>query len=124
MLVRSLETTSTGTCRPRVLMAVHGAGWGGAQLVALGQARALRGEYDLVIAVGDGPLRARLAEAATAVVGHPPNLPIWGASRGRWALQIARAVPDALRIAALVVRHRIDLVVVNSTTLVAPVIGA
>ena len=56
------------TSPDRVLMAVHGAEWGGAQLVALGQARALRGDYDLVIAVGHGPLRAAFAEAAAAVV--------------------------------------------------------
>ena len=41
--------------RTRVLMAVHSAERGGAQLVALGQARALRRDYDLVIAVGSGP---------------------------------------------------------------------
>ena len=28
-------------------MAVHSADWGGAQVVALGQVRTLRGEYDL-----------------------------------------------------------------------------
>ena len=58
-------------------MAVHDADWGGAQVVALGQARTLRGEYDLVIAIGHGPLRSGFAEAATAVVGRPTNLPIW-----------------------------------------------
>ena len=46
--------------RTRVLMAVHSAERGGAQLVALAQARALRRECDLVIAVGAGPLRARV----------------------------------------------------------------
>ena len=110
--------------RTRVLMAVHSAERGGAQLVALGQARALRREYDLVIAVGMGPLRAAFAEVAAAIVRGPTYLPIWGASRSRWALQIGRAIPDAVRFAALVRRHRIDVVVVNSTVLVAPVIGA
>ena len=110
--------------RARVLMAVHSAERGGAQLVALGQARALRREYDLVIAVGMGPLRAAFAQVAAAIVRGPTYLPIWGASRSRWALQIGRAIPDAVRFAALVRRHRIDVVVVNSTVLVAPVIGA
>ena len=105
-------------------MAVHSAQRGGAQLVALGQARALRREYDLVVAVGAGPLRAAFAEVATAVVRGPTCLPIWGASHRRWALQIGRAVPDAVRFAGLVRRHRIDVVVVNSTVLVAPVLGA
>jgi glycosyltransferase involved in cell wall biosynthesis/peptidoglycan/xylan/chitin deacetylase (PgdA/CDA1 family) len=105
-------------------MAVHSAERGGAQLVALGQARALRREHDLVVAVGTGPLRAGFAQVAAAIVRGPTYLPIWGASRGRWALQIGRAIPDALRFAALIRRHRIDVVVVNSTVLVAPVVGA
>jgi glycosyltransferase involved in cell wall biosynthesis/peptidoglycan/xylan/chitin deacetylase (PgdA/CDA1 family) len=110
--------------RARVLMAVHSAERAGAQLVALGQARALRREYDLVIAVGMGPLRAAFAQVAAAIVRGPTYLPIWGAARSRWALQIGRAIPDAVRFAALVRRHRIDVVVVNSTVLVAPVVGA
>jgi glycosyltransferase involved in cell wall biosynthesis/peptidoglycan/xylan/chitin deacetylase (PgdA/CDA1 family) len=105
-------------------MTVHSGQRGGAQLVALGQARALQREYDLVIAVGAGPLRAAFAEVATAVVRGPTCLPIWGASRRRWALQIGRAVPDAVRFAGLVRRHRIDVVVVNSTVLAAPVLGS
>ena len=105
-------------------MAVHSAERGGAQLVALGQARALRREYDLVIAIGMGPLRAAFAQVAVAVVRDATCLPIWGAEHSRWALQIGRAIPDAVRFAALVRRNRIDVVVVNSTVLVSPVIGA
>jgi glycosyltransferase involved in cell wall biosynthesis len=105
-------------------MTVHSAQRGGAQLVALGQARALRREYDIVVAVGPGPLRAAFTEVATAVVRGPTCLPLWGASRRRWALQIGRAVPDAVRFAGLVCRQRIDVVVVSSTVLVAPVLGA
>lgn len=108
----------------RVLMAVHSAQRGGAQLVALRQARALRSEYDLVVSVGGGPLRAAFTEVATAVVRRPTSLPIWGASHRRWALQIGRAVPDAVRFAGLVLRHQIHVVVVNSTVLVAPVLGS
>ena len=110
--------------RARVLMAVHSAERAGAQLVALGQARALRREYDLVIAIGMGPLRAAFAQVAVAVVRDATCLPIWGAEHSRWALQIGRAIPDAVRFAALVRRNRIDVVVVNSTVLVSPVIGA
>jgi glycosyltransferase involved in cell wall biosynthesis/peptidoglycan/xylan/chitin deacetylase (PgdA/CDA1 family) len=109
--------------RTRVLMVVHSAQRGGAQLVALGQARALRGEHDLVVSVGAGPLRAAFAGLAVVVRG-PTLLPIWGESGRRWALQIGRAVPDAVRFAWLVRRHRVDVVVVNSTVLVAPVAGA
>lgn len=105
-------------------MVVHSAQRGGAQLVALGQARALRREYDLVVSVGAGPLRGAFADVATVVVRGPTCLPIWGASRRRWALQIGRALPDAARLAWLIRRHRVDVVVVNSTVLVAPVVGA
>ena len=86
----------------RVLMAVHSAARGGAQLVALGQARALRHECDFVIAVGAGPLRGAFADVATSIVHGPTSLPIWGASYGRWALQIGRSIPDAVRLAWLV----------------------
>src|SRR5262245_30800446 len=110
--------------RTRILMAVHSAQPGGAQGVALGQARSLRHEYDLVIAVAAGPLRSEFAEGALSVVRGPTNVPIWGTSRTRWALQISRTILDAGRFAWLVRRHRIDVVVVNSTVLVAPVIGA
>ena len=68
-------------------------------MVALGQARALRAEHDLVIAVGRGPLHGDFAEVAAVVVRQPAYLPIWGASRVRWALQIARVFPDAMRFA-------------------------
>lgn len=110
--------------RIRVLMAVHSAERGGAQLVALGQARTLRHECDLVIAVGTGPLRGAFADVAAALVRGPTSLPIWGASHGRWALQIGRSIPDAVRLARVVRRHRIDVVIVNSTVLVSPVLAA
>jgi glycosyltransferase involved in cell wall biosynthesis/peptidoglycan/xylan/chitin deacetylase (PgdA/CDA1 family) len=105
-------------------MAVHSAEWGGAQQVALGQARALQSECDLVIAVGPGPLQAAFGEVAAGIVRGPTSVPIWGASRGRWALQLGRAIPDAVRFVGLVRQHRIDVIVVNSTVLLAPVIGA
>jgi glycosyltransferase involved in cell wall biosynthesis len=108
----------------RLLMAVHSAEHGGAQLVALGQARALRREYDLVIAVGAGPLHDAFREVAVAIVRGPTSLPVWGASHGRWSLQTARALLDALRFAGIVRRRGISVVVANSTVLAGPVIGA
>ena len=104
--------------------AVHSAERGARNWSRSASARALRREYDLVIAVGMGPLRAAFTQVAAAVVRGPTNLPIWGAKHCRWALQIGRAIPDAVRFAALVRRNRIDVVVVNSTVLVSPVIGA
>ena len=110
--------------RTRVLMAVHSAEHGGAQQVALGQTRALHRDHDVIVAIGGGPLREAFAVVSSAVARPPTSLPIWGASRARWALQIGRTILDAVRFAALVWRHGIDVVVVNSTVLVAPVIGA
>jgi glycosyltransferase involved in cell wall biosynthesis len=111
------------SARPRLLMAVHSPKPAGAQLVALGQARALALDHDLVVAVGAGPLRAPFAELGEIVRG-PTRLPIWGASPARWALDTARAAPDALRLAAIIRRRCVDAVIVNSTVLVAPVLAA
>lgn len=47
----------------RALMAMHSAGYRGAQLVAISQARALGRRHDLVIAIGT-PLRVAFAEGA------------------------------------------------------------
>jgi glycosyltransferase involved in cell wall biosynthesis len=107
----------------RVLMAVHSAKPAGAQLVALGQARALAVDHDLVVAIGHGELRPRFAPLGE-LVRAPTRLPIWGASSVRWALELSRALPDALRLAALIRRARIDAVVVNSSVLVSPVLAA
>jgi glycosyltransferase involved in cell wall biosynthesis len=115
--------TTTGARRPTLLMAVHSAKPAGAQLVALGQAQALREHYDLVIAVGHGELRPRFEPLGT-LVRAPTRVPVWGATPQRWALEIARAAPDALRLAAMIRRRRIGAVVANSTVLVAPVLAA
>ena len=63
------------------------------------------------------PAAGRFADVAAGIVRGPTSLPIWGASCGRWALQLGRAIPDAVRFAGLVRRHRIDVIVVNSTVL-------
>ncbi len=109
--------------RLRLLMAVHSPKPAGAQLVALGQARALAPDHELVIAVGVGPLRQPFAELGPILRG-PTRLPIWGASPSRWALDTARAVPDAARLAAIIRRRRVDAVIANSTIMVAPVLAA
>ena len=108
--------------RHRILFVVHSAKLAGAQLVALGQATALAEDHDLIIAVGHGPLRSRFAPLGS-LVRASTRVPIWGASRGRWAVEIARSVPDAVRLAVLARRRGIDVIVVNSTVLVAPVLA-
>jgi glycosyltransferase involved in cell wall biosynthesis len=109
--------------RPRLLLTVHSAKPAGAQLVALGQARALHRDHELVIAIGQGVLRPPFDELGE-VVRAPTRLPIWGASGARWTLEILRAAPDALRLATIIRRRRVDVVVANSTVLVAPVLAA
>jgi glycosyltransferase involved in cell wall biosynthesis len=121
MSVASVQTPTAG--RPRLLMAVHSAKPAGAQAVALGQARALSRDHQIVIAVGHGALRPPFAELGT-IVRAPTRLPIWGASPGRWAIDIGRAAPDALRLAGIIRRRRVQAVIANSTVLVAPVLAA
>jgi hypothetical protein len=106
-----------------VLMAVHSAKPAGAQLVALGQAETLAATHELVIAVGHGELRPRFA-ALGDVVRPSTRLPIWGASPQRWALEVGRAVPDAVRLASLIRGRGVSAVVVNSSILIAPVLAA
>ncbi|MGH2899139.1 MAG: hypothetical protein ACRDMZ_10740 [Solirubrobacteraceae bacterium] len=108
--------------RHRILFVVHSAKLAGAQLVALGQAKALAEDHDLNIAIGHGPLRSRFAPLGS-LVRASTRVPIWGASRRRWALEIARAAPDAVRLAVLARRRRVDVIVANSTVLVAPVLA-
>jgi glycosyltransferase involved in cell wall biosynthesis len=104
-------------------MAVHSPKPAGAQLVALGQAQALAADYALVVAVGDGELTERFA-ALGPVVAPSSRLPIWGASPARWSLELGRALPDAVRIARLIRARGVRAVVVNSSILIAPVLGA
>jgi glycosyltransferase involved in cell wall biosynthesis len=109
--------------RRRLLIVVHSAKAAGAQLVALGQAQWLARDYDLVIAVGHGPLRPQFAKLGE-LVRAPTRVPVWGASRSRWALELARAFPDAIRFVGLARIRRIDAIVTDSTVLVAPVLAA
>lgn len=109
--------------RPRILIPVHSAKRAGAQLVALRQATALAEMYELVIAVGHGPLRPEFAELGE-IVRAPTRLPVWGASRWRWTIDLARALPDSIRFLSVIRRRRISAVLAPSTVLVAPVISA
>ena len=112
-------------CRPtRVLIAVHSSQRGGAQLVALGQARALRREYDLLVAVGAGPLHAAFAENTTAVFRGPSPCRSGGPRAAGGRCRSAAQCRTPLRLPGSCCRHRIDVVVVNSTVLAAPVLGA
>jgi glycosyltransferase involved in cell wall biosynthesis len=106
-----------------VLLAVHSADPGGAQLMALANARHLAEDESLTISVPDGSLRPDFAELGD-LVPRCHSLPIWGATRARWVLQSARTVRDALRLARLIRRRRIQIVLVNSTVLLAPVLAA
>jgi glycosyltransferase involved in cell wall biosynthesis len=109
--------------RPRLLLVVHSARLGGAQSVALTQARALERDHDLTIAIGRGPLRDGFSRLGDLVRG-PTRLPIWGASTTRWCLELGRVLPDALRLAWIARQRGIDVIIANSTVLVAPVIAA
>jgi hypothetical protein len=103
-------------------MVVHSAKPAGAQLVALAQAEALAHDHQFVIAVGHGALRPRFARLGP-LIRAPTRAPIWGASPPRWALDLGRAVPDAIRLAFVARRHRVGAIVANSTVLVAPVLA-
>jgi len=104
-------------------MAIHSAKRQGAQLVALGQAAALVDDHELIIAVGYGPLRADFERVGT-LIRAPARVPIWGATRSRWTMDLARALPDAIRLAIVARRWRVDAIVANSTVLISPVLAA
>ncbi|UGS37751.1 glycosyltransferase [Capillimicrobium parvum] len=109
--------------RTPILLAVHSARVGGAQLMALDAAGWLADRHELHIAVRRGPLYERFAAAGRPMRASPTMTFGWG-SRRRWLLELARSVLDAPRIALYVRRHRIRVVHTNSTVLLGPVIGA
>jgi glycosyltransferase involved in cell wall biosynthesis len=109
--------------RRRLFLSVHGAGRGGAELLALLEARSLAEEYDLTIAVPPGRLRADFAELGPTIDGTP-SLPLWGDSPRRWAAAALRTLPSALRIRRAVAESGAAAVLVNSSVSLAPVIGA
>lgn len=107
----------------RILLAVHNAESGGAQLLALADARHLARDYSLDISVPEGSLREEFGQSGD-LVAPSPVMPIWGASPARWALQSARTLADSARLAVMIRRRRIRLVVVNSAVLLAPILAA
>jgi glycosyltransferase involved in cell wall biosynthesis len=107
----------------RILLSVHNAESGGAQLLALADARRLARDFELAISIPDGALRPDFAEYGE-LLAPSAVLPIWGASPLRWALQSARTLRDAVRLALTIRRQGIELVLVNSTVLLAPVLAA
>jgi glycosyltransferase involved in cell wall biosynthesis len=107
----------------RILLAVHHADSGGAQLLALADARHLARTFDLTVSIPDGPLRSEF-ERLGDLTDPTSVLPTWGASAARWGLQSARTLRDAVRMARTIRRRQIDLVLVNSTVLLAPVLAA
>jgi glycosyltransferase involved in cell wall biosynthesis len=107
----------------RILLAVHHADSGGAQLLALADARHLAKTFAVTVSIPDGPLRDEFGRVGE-LTAPTSVLPTWGASPARWGLQSARVLRDAVRMAATIRRHRIELVLVNSTVLLAPVLAA
>jgi len=91
--------------------------------MALAEAGYLARSFRLVIAMPDGPLRPQFASRGELVAGAP-CVPVWRASAARWLLQVVRTVRDAVRLAWLIRRRAVRLVVTNSTVLVSPLLAA
>jgi glycosyltransferase involved in cell wall biosynthesis len=115
------ERASTG--RRRILLAVHSAKLGGAERMALLEAEYLNARFELLLSVPDGPLRARFAEHGE-LVGWAETLPLWGTSLVRWTRSSIRTLRDALVMAMLIRRRRVELVLTNSSVCLAAVLAA
>jgi glycosyltransferase involved in cell wall biosynthesis len=94
-----------------------------AELMALAEARFLHEDFELFIAIPDGPLRSAFAPYGM-LVGGTATVPLWGASAPRWASRAVRTLRDALRLARVIRRTGVQLVLTNSAVSVAPVLGA
>jgi glycosyltransferase involved in cell wall biosynthesis len=91
--------------------------------MALVEARYLKRWFELVIAIREGPLRASFAEEGELVDGTS-SLPLWGAPPHRWLGRSLRSVKEAVRLARLIRRRGIRLVLTNSAVSLAPVLAA
>jgi glycosyltransferase involved in cell wall biosynthesis len=91
--------------------------------MALDEARFLARSHELLIAVGPGPLQARFALCGRLVAGVP-SVPLWTNAPVEWLKRGVRTVEHAVRLTRLIRRERIELVLVNSTVSVAPVLAA
>lgn len=111
------------TGAPRILLNVHSGKLGGAERMALLEADALKDRCELLVAIPDGPLRARFAAHGELVDGTA-TLPLWGASPRRWAASGVRTLLDAVRLAKLIRRRDVELVLTNSSVCLAAVLAA
>src|SRR5262249_30196675 len=109
--------------RPRILLSVHSAARGGAELMALAEARHLCERFELVIAIPEGPLREEFGRCGTLIAGSP-RLPLYGAGPLTWAKRATRTAGDSVRLAALIKQRRIELVLVNSMVSLSPLVAA
>ena len=105
-----------------MLLAVHSARTGGAQLMALATAERLGSSGDLLISIPRGPLWEPFAEHGEPVRATP-TLPFGWNVAWRWPLQIARSMLDAVRLAALARRRGVRVILTNSTVLLGPVLA-
>lgn len=106
-----------------LLVAVHSAAAGGAQAMGLAEARLFSERCRIVAAVPEGPLRASFAELGE-LVAPTPNLPTWSTTPQHWAWRFLRSCRDAVRLARVIRRKRVDAVVTASTVLFTPVLAA
>jgi glycosyltransferase involved in cell wall biosynthesis len=108
----------------RLLLTVHSAVRGGAQLAALGEARYLARFHDLSIAVPDGPLRKEFSELGD-VVAAPPTLPVWrDASFRLWPRRTAATARSTIVLRSVIQQRGIDAVVTNTTASLSPLLAA
>ena len=107
----------------RVLFNVHSGKLGGAERMALLEAEDLKSRFELLLAVPDGPLRSRFAAHGELVAGAA-TLPLWGDTRRRWMSGCVRTLFDSVRMAKLIRRRGVEIVVTNSSVCLAAVLAA
>jgi hypothetical protein len=105
--------------RPRILLSVHSAARGGAERMALAEAEYLKRYFDRVISVPHGPLRPCFARHGE-LTGGTASMPLWGDSSRRWVARSVRTLDHAVRLARLMRRRHLDLVLTNSSASLAP----
>ena len=91
--------------------------------MALKEAEYFRDRFDLVISVPDGPLRSSFAEYGD-VVDATTSMPLWGDSAKRWVGRSLRSITRAIKLARVIRDTDVDIVLTNSSVLLAPVIAA
>src|SRR3954452_22377958 len=107
----------------RVLLSAHSTGRGGAERLAVHEARHLaeRG-YELWIARPDGPNAAALDAVARGRVRPAPSLPLWGAPAVDWVKAVLKTLHHAVHVARVIRRRDLEAVLVNSSVSLSPVI--